>query len=595
MFKIKVKKSGLIARTLQRAFSIGLSAALMLSLVPKSGMVSAEVPEPGKTFSGTTVEATVASSWADNYDVNFYNKIASNYESSYNTTDTVLEIANAAQLVAFAKYVNNGHDFANKHVRLIADIDLQGVTPTVTYINNGDSSFSVKIDGAVTNNWEAIGNSYNRAFAGKFDGKNHIISNLVVYSESYAGLFGNVNNGEIKNVGVESAFILGTSKIGKIAGGATYSTIENCCGSGPIHSYGYTYTFVGGIIGEGSNSTIKNCYNNGDIFGSTGFGSASIQVGGISGECGNMTNCYSSGRVYAYSPNSTNIGALSAWGTVENSYYNSDVAGNIGAVGGADDQANNAKGLTTAQMQGNSAKINMVGFTEDDWIFNEGEYPCLKGFFEEADEPEGTPGSENQGNEINVLTADVTVNGQPQRIMVRGSYRALPQGTRLLAQVVARHADFDQPGYDIEHEIHYQITLVDESGNPLPMPLPEDVELLLQVIPGLDKSDLEVVLAQNGIDTQFDENLLEIDGESYVLVKTNHFSPYSLIDKLTEEEKAELNKALKNLSDEEKSTLGAVKTGDDPSYVTIFSLGLVMILALGLMLNSKIRTKKFDM
>lgn len=520
--------------------------------------------------------------------MNFYDEIASNYESS-----SKVEIANAAQFAAFAKYVNNGHDFANKQVILTADIDLLGVAPTVTYMNDGDSGFKVKIDGTVTNNREAIGNTYNRTFAGKFDEKNHIISNLVMYSESYAGLFGDARNGEIKNVGVKNAFILGTGYIGRVAGCASDSTIENCYGSGAMYSYGYTYTFVGGIIENGSNSTIKNCYNNGDIFGSTGFGSASIQVGGISGECGNMTNCYSFGRVYAYSPNSTNIGALSAWGTVENSYYNSDIAGNIGAVGGADDEANNVKGLTTAQMQGNSAKTNMVGFTEDEWIFNEGEYPCLKGFFEEAGEPEGTPGSENQGNEINVLTADVTVNGQPQRIMVRGSYRALPQGTRLLAQVVARHADFDQPGYDIEHEIHYQITLVDESGNPLSMPLPEDVELLLQVVSGLDKSDLEVVLAQSGIDTQLDENLIEIDGESYVLVKTNHFSPYSLIDKLTEEEKAELNKALENLSGEEKSALGAVKTGDDPSYVTISILGLVMILALGLMLNSKIRPKKF--
>lgn len=385
MFKIKVKKSGLIARTLQRAFSVGLSVALMLSLVPKSGIVSAEVSEPGRTLSGTTVEATVASSWANNYDVNFYNEIASNYESSYNTTDTALEIANAAQLAAFAKYVNNGHDFANKYVSLIADIDLQGVAPTVTYINDGDSSFSVKIDGEVSNNWVPIGNSYNRDFAGKFDGKNHIISNLVVYSESYAGLFGNINNGEIKNVGVKNAFILGTGTIGRIAGSSADSTIENCYGSGAMYSYGYTYTFVGGIIGNGSNSTIKNCYNNGDIFGSTGFGSASIQVGGISGDCGNMTNCYSSGRVYAYSPNSTNIGALSAWGTVENSYYNSDVSGNIGAVGGADDQANNAKGLTTAEIKSGG----LPGFDTNVWNIKVGSLPSLTVFPEddEAGEP----------------------------------------------------------------------------------------------------------------------------------------------------------------------------------------------------------------
>ncbi len=385
MFKIKVKKSGLIARTLQRVFSIGLSATLTLSLVPKSGLVSAEVPGSGKTFSGTTVEVTIASSWANNYDVNFYDKISGEYATSYNSEETALEIGTAAQLAAFAKFVNNGPDFTNKYVSLIADIDLLGVAPTVTYINNGDSSFSVKIDGTVTNNWKAIGNSYDRAFAGKFDGKNHIISNLVVYSESYAGLFGHANIGEIKNVGVKNAFILGTGYIGKIAGRAADLTIENCYGSGAMYSYGHTYTFVGGIIGDGSNSTIKNCYNNGDIFGSTGFGSASIQVGGISGQCGNMTNCYSSGRVYAYSPNSTNIGALSAWGTVENSYYNSDVAGNIGAVGGADNQANNAKGLTTAEIKSGG----LPGFDTSVWNIKAGSLPSLTAFPE--DDETGEP------------------------------------------------------------------------------------------------------------------------------------------------------------------------------------------------------------
>ena len=79
-------------------------------------------------------------------------------------------------------------------------------------------------------------------------------------------------------------------------------------------------------------------------------------------------------------------------------------------------------------------------------------------------------------------------------------------------------------------------------------------------------------LAQSGIGTQFDENLVEIDGKSYVLVKTNHFSPYSLIDKLTDEEKAELNKALESLTDEEKSALGAVKTGDEATLTVLFNI-----------------------
>lgn len=612
MFKIKVKKSGLIARALQRAFSVGLSAALMLSLVPKSGMVSAEVPEPGRTLSGMEVNVMVASSWADNYDADFYDKISGEYATSYNTAGTALEIGTAAQLAAFAKFVNDGNNFENKFVRLTADIDLQGVAPDISYVNDGDSGFKVKIDGEVSNNWVPIGYSGSQAFNGTFDGGYHFISNMVLYNGSYdcLGLFGVVTTGEIKCLAINSTSAIICPNAGYDLAGAITGCFEgvmkNCYNAAQIFFDGYR-GYIGGLVGTGG--VVKNSCNVGAIYACDSQNIGNNKLGGISGKTDHIiSNCINISPIYSYRIDYSKGGIL-GWenNDVNNCYYDKDVVGEIGAVSGSDNEANNVKGLTTAQMQGETAKLNMPGFADEKneageplWIFKEGKYPRLFFVPGEDDEPEpeetpgssaGVPGTTTPTDGINTLIADVTVNGQPQRIIVRGSYRALPQGTRLLAQVVARHADFDQQGYDIEHEIHYQITLVDESGNPLPMPLPEDVELLLQVIPGLDKSDLEVVLAQSGIDTQFDENLVEIGGESYVLVKTNHFSPYSLIDKLTEEEKAELNKALENLSDKEKSALGAVKTGDDPSYVTI--LGLVMILALGLMLNSKIRPKKF--
>ena len=46
------------------------------------------------------------------------------------------------------------------------------------------------------------------------------------------------------------------------------------------------------------------------------------------------------------------------------------------------------------------------------------------------------------------------------------------------------------------------------------------------------------------------------------------------------------------LTDEEKAAM--MKTGDEVIYFTISGLGLIMTLALGLMINSKINKKKFD-
>ena len=136
------------------------------------------------------------------------------------------------------------------------------------------------------------------------------------------------------------------------------------------------------------------------------------------------------------------------------------------------------------------------------------------------------------------------------------------------------------------------------------MPLASNVELLFEVIEGLDASDLQIVLAQLGDDIQFEESLVNIDGAQYVGVWTNHFSPYTLFDELSDEEKAELEQALGNLSDEDKAKLedevqkesaqNQVKTGDQVSLFTISGLGLTMTLALGLMLSTNSNKRKFD-
>ncbi len=186
----------------------------------------------------------------------------------------------------------------------------------------------------------------------------------------------------------------------------------------------------------------------------------------------------------------------------------------------------------------------------------------------------------SQDDGINTLIADVTVNGQPQRIIVRGPFRVLPRGTKLVVEVAPPHEELDDQGYEIEQQTHYNIWLLNEDGTSLPMPLPEKVELLFQILKNGNGDDLEIVLVTEGEDIQFEENTVEIDGIRYRRAYTDHFSPYSLLDKLTEEEKNALN---------------AVKTGDELTYVTISGLGLVMTLALGLMLNSKINRKKSDM
>ena len=101
------------------------------------------------------------------------------------------------------------------------------------------------------------------------------------------------------------------------------------------------------------------------------------------------------------------------------------------------------------------------------------------------------------------------------------------------------------------------------------------VELLFEVPDGLDKDELEVVLAQQFDDREFDEELVVLEGSTWVKVRTDHFSPYALIDEL---------------SDAEKAALGKDKT----NQITVGGLGMTLVLALGVMLRLITSKRKFE-
>ena len=223
-------------------------------------------------------------------------------------------ITNLEELKAFRDAVNAGTTYSGATVKLDADINL----------NNEE--------------WTPIGNSAH-AFQGTFDGQNHVISNLSINTpkNSYVGLFGNTNSGEIKNLIVENAKITGRMNVGVVAGQPYTSKFNNITVKGHVEVYGMSYvggvggknayadwnnvtvaadetsyvkansvegdkayrTYVGGVVGfngEGGH-TFKNITSNIDVEGST------IDVGGMFGiaHYGNkFENCSSSGDVEIY-------------------------------------------------------------------------------------------------------------------------------------------------------------------------------------------------------------------------------------------------------------------------------------------------------
>ena len=120
--------------------------------------------------------------------------------------------------VKTAKYVYGGAmvAFEKQTIELAGDLDMADVDWTpIGYETKKTSS--------------TIGASI-YAFAGTFDGKNHIISNLTVTTEKNdnAGLFGATNYATIKNLTLEDVNIDGHYKTAAFVADAWCTTIDNC-------------------------------------------------------------------------------------------------------------------------------------------------------------------------------------------------------------------------------------------------------------------------------------------------------------------------------------------------------------------------------
>ncbi len=210
-------------------------------------------------------------------------------------------ITSADQLVAFAKKVNGGDNYAC--AVLDADIDLSKV---------GD--------------WTPIGNHENR-FQGVFDGQGHTIHNMKVNINSKgdgAGLFGVAHTGaEIRNVFIADDCEINNSDTGGAAGilgrvnvGWAWANvfIENCGSYAKVSGKRH----AGGILGHVTTNTdfsrnvkvmVNKCYNMGNIYASDG---NSGLLCGYAQNSGYFTNCWSAGSLnkmnennpIAYSSNS---------------------------------------------------------------------------------------------------------------------------------------------------------------------------------------------------------------------------------------------------------------------------------------------------
>ena len=203
--------------------------------------------------------------------------IFAQYSGGTGTALDPYQIANTTDLSTLAA---TSADWGANFVQT-ANIDFNNVTPA---------------------NHTPIGSS-GTPFTGVYDGGNFNIRALSVSQiTNYAGMFGFVNGGEIKDLNLSLLQVVGGDDfVGGLAGYATGATITN------VEITGTTATGIsgkynlGGLIGEANNCVISNCDANVTVA-SSGGTNAGSNIGGLIGVAsttgsGSISNCNVQGTV----------------------------------------------------------------------------------------------------------------------------------------------------------------------------------------------------------------------------------------------------------------------------------------------------------
>ena len=261
--------------------------------------------------------------------------------------------------------------------RLKRDINLAGRTYTTAVIAPDMDNSSTQFDGP--------------AFTGSFDGNGNKIINLTIddggVGNDYLGLFGYVDEGEIRNLGFEDNSISGGRYVGGLAGYFEDSSISNCYSAGDVSGDWE----VGGLVGFNSGG-ISNCYSTGDINGASDVGGlvgtndglnavvlncnfdGSVSgtgccIGGLVGlSRGSLFSCYSTGIVTGNEFVGGLVGIRVESGFISNCYSTCDVTGNkfVGGLMGANLLVPIRNCYSTGIVTGNEYVGGLVGSNSGD-------------------------------------------------------------------------------------------------------------------------------------------------------------------------------------------------------------------------------------
>lgn len=284
----------------------------------------------------------ISTNQSDNFPTTMWSDLADT--SWYVNGQTEFAISTAEELAGLSLLVYNDNNFEGVTITLEADLNL------------------------AEHLWTPIGYNYYKPFKGVFEGNGKTISNVFVYREGgdFLGLFGEVNQGIIRNLFLNGAKVKGRDTAGSIVGNlSTNSLLEDCHAINvevevvSTQSIGTGYNaggLCGGILTE---AVVNRCSAQGKVKGKAQIGGLvgspwdkavikeSFFIGEVEGEImvggffGFSTfsmmpnrevlieNCFARAHVKGYDKIGGFVGHLQ-YGIIKNSYAVSTVEGQTG-------------------------------------------------------------------------------------------------------------------------------------------------------------------------------------------------------------------------------------------------------------------------
>jgi len=204
-----------------------------------------------------------------------------------------------SQLDLLAKNVNDGNAYKDTYFQLGADL-------TYDHTTAWDDTTSIENNYTPIGYYNGYSTAWDRPFRGHFDGKDHTISGIRIYTsgsdaatDSYKGIFGYITkDAVVTGITLDDARIVGYSRVGGIVGyndgehsydgTAQGGTISYCTVTDhvAIHIVQPNY-FYGGIVGNNTGGTVSHCVSSVQM--SAAAGITPKYCGGIAGSNYNQT------------------------------------------------------------------------------------------------------------------------------------------------------------------------------------------------------------------------------------------------------------------------------------------------------------------